>query len=265
MNRIQVLRPRQCSSKPDRRARGGRLATFALLLSSMTGACAMPSQVRAPRTLEKGRFEHAIGLQRAASGVILAAADADNIGNKFGRPSRSDPKPLTPTYSLRVGLLDDLEFGVKASMLSLGLEGTYQLVESRLFDLAVGLDLGWVPMPVHPDRELQDTRDSSRASVAAPLLLGLNVLEELTIIALAAPVYAADSIHLQVGGGMDLRLSRAIRLRPHVSFLAPAVFDPARRRAIQQSDSIFSMSSPYIIYGLELSFAGSRGYEGVGF
>lgn len=225
----------------------------------LTG-CAMPSQVRAPRTLEAGRAEHTVGLQLGTINQRMV----HDVDDHEGIPS------LTPTYAFRVGLLEWLEFGARASLAPVpvinfgfasGLELTAQLLEGRHLDLAIGADIGWLPLPVRPSRWDVRTRDESRIVASLPLLLGVNLHRDLTLIGLAAPVYSADAAHLQFGGGMEIRTIPGIRFRPHVSYLSPAPFDSVRRRHILESERDYH---PFFIVGLDLALGGDRGYGSTG-
>jgi hypothetical protein len=219
----------------------------------LLAGCAMPAQVRAPRTLEAGRVEHTIGLQRSQLAVELAGSNAEETYD------RTEWGPLTPTYALRMGITDRLELGARASMGSAGVEGTMQLLESRYLDLALGVDVGWNPLPVVPPRYEQALKDETGIAASLPLLLGWNVSQDLTVIALGAPVYSADAVHLQASGGVELRYIPGIRLRPHVSYLAAAPFDRGRRRAI-----LDVRSEPFILLGLDVAFGGDRGHGSSG-
>lgn len=220
------------------------LVASLLILSTWSAGCAMPAHVRSPRTLEAGKVEAAIGFQRSHLDLSLGGADVLEIDD-------TTVTPMTPTVAFRLGLSDTLELGVRGSTFSAGFELTAQILESRHFDLAVGVDAGWHPVPTVPAEHVPE--DRSGMTLAIPVLAGLNLFEDLTLIGLAAPVYATDAIHLQVGGGVEIRTIPGLRLRPHVSYLHARPFGPEpSRKFVSLNDQ------PFIVYGLDLAFGGSR-------
>lgn len=221
------------------------LIVFVLLL---TGSCAMPTHIRPARTLEKGRFEHALS---------MGIGPLDPLG--WGEPEKNIDRVKTPTfplsYSLRYGAAERFELGAEIGSGFGRVEGTYQFLRSPFLDLAVGADLGFLPFPIL-EKTIFQREHVWKASVSVPMIAGLNVFQGVSLMGHGGPVYWNDVWMAQVGAGLDLRPFRSVSLRPFVSWMAP-IPGTTRRFPLDQD-------SPYRTVGIDFALFGSRGYSGTG-
>lgn len=212
----------------------------------------MPAQVRAPRTLEEGRFEHSVGL-RFATPPALRKSDVSfglDLGEGF------NPLGVSPSYALRYGVLEWLEVGAEIHPANLRLETAVQLLESRMVDLALGLDGGYSFEELEHDT-------SSRFSAAIPLLAGLNLHRNLTVIGMAAPAIWSNGLFVQVGGGIDLRLG-SLSLRPtFAQMIRVKKEDPTILYDGGSVGPAYGTSTFYLL-GLDVAFGSGRSYGGAG-
>lgn len=225
------------------------LAVFAVLVGT---GCAMPSQVRAPRLLEAGHFEHSVG-GRLATSPALERSDVSfglDIGEDY------NPVGLSPAYSLRYGALEWLEVGAEIQPTHLRLESAVRILESRALDLTLGIDGG-----VHSGAPGDDA--TSYFTAAVPLTAGLNVHRNVTLIGMAAPAVWSNDAFVQVGGGIDLRLG-SVSLRPTFAQLLPLGSDSPKLVTMDHDRSPRFGTGTFYLLGLDVAFGGSRRYETAG-
>jgi len=111
---------------------------IAVRIAVATGACSHPAGFRPARTLEAGRSEHSVGVQAAGlygHWLIESAVSESSWRSWFPQ--------VTPTYALRYGLSDSVDVGGQIGLSFVRGELTYQLLESRWVDVALGADLGF--------------------------------------------------------------------------------------------------------------------------
>lgn len=186
-----------------------RRLALVLFLSVFAFGCANPSAFRPAKTLGAGRFEHAFGLILSSPPSGEEGADESDLpgfGNRV--------PPFTPTYALRVGILDWLQIGGQVGYPFLRAEAQVHFFESTLLDLAVAGEVGYGPAP-HRRIEAPD----EDPFYALPFIAGLNLLPILSVVGHVGPA-RWDVTGWQYGGGIDLALP-FVSLRPHVT-----VFDP---------------------------------------
>lgn len=215
-------------------------ATSVLLLAS----CAMPAQVRPPRTLEPGTTEFTVGLRvTALQPYGEYPRDPHTI---YEAPSALGG--IAPAFALRTGVTDRLELGGSVSGIHASAESNYQLVRSSIFDLSLGLDLGF-------GEGLPAAGHGWEFTAAAPLTAGLNLGRSITLIAMGAPALWHGGLHTQVGGGVDFRLFRFLALRPTASWLLPfpGTTYSGRRSGLNEY--------PYYLLGLDIAVGQGRGYD----
>jgi hypothetical protein len=205
------------------------IATSVLLLTS----CVMPTQVRPPRTLEAGTVEVTTGLRLSSTYEPGAV-------------------PLAPAFALRAGVTNRLELGASVSGLHANAESSLQLIRSAIFDMSLGLDVGY-------GEGLPKVGHGMEFSGAAPLTAGLNLSRRITLVAMGAPVYWHDTWHTQAGGSIDLRIFRTISLRPSASWLLPLPGQSYVDRLPELH------ADPYYVLGLDVAYGGYRGYGNAGF
>lgn len=126
------------------RAQSWRVSVLVFALS----ACSHPTGFRPARTLEAGQLEHSMGLQAA---TIVPTGGTDALLFDFDEAEgTSRSRPFTPTYAIRYGLTDSLEIAARRGAAFARAEATFQLLEARFLDLAIGGDLGLGAAPVRP-------------------------------------------------------------------------------------------------------------------
>ncbi len=184
-----------------------------LVLPFLTG-CPNPNSYGTPRTIPKGTVQHTVALE----GIRFSAENRSGDESSF-------TSPTLPTYQLRYGVSDDVDFGVRVANLSLP-----------------GVDLKWnflrgdIDLAVAPG--VQATYLSlSRTSIFMsyfnlPLMVGFNVGRDVTVFVnpgitylLAAGdnssdrkgVVTASGVAATVGVGVQFRTSKIFAVTPQVS------------------------------------------------
>jgi hypothetical protein len=185
----------------------------------LTG-CPNPNTYGTPRTTPKGKVSHTL----AAEGFGFAFDDPET------NASASATVPTLPSYQLRYGITDELDFGARvANLTSLGGDVKWNFVRSPMFDVAVDPGFQWYQLTIN---------DSSLNVVYlhGPVLLGLNVAEPVSIVLSPGVTYAlasgsvetsdetevastSDGIMGRLGVGFDFRLSDGFALHPEVTFM----------------------------------------------
>lgn len=149
-----------------------------------------PPVFRPARTVPTGEVEHVVS--------VAYAVEPEGV-------------PI-PSYAIRSGVADSLDLGLGIDALSsVSLDATIQLVRSRAVDLSAGPHFVLNLMTGVP-------------AVGAPFLLDWNLGPTASFVAFAGPV-ALDgrtrpvSWLLHSGGGLDLRVTEQVSLRPYVGSL----------------------------------------------
>lgn len=129
-----------------------------LFASLFALGCPNPNTYGTPRTVEPGRVSHTVSIE--VVGVT---------GNKGG-----DATPAAPSYTLRAGLANRLDLGVRAANFSsLMSDLKWNIVRSKRFDLAIDPGAQWMY-----DR----ANDVHVVQVHAPIMLGINLRSDLQIV-----------------------------------------------------------------------------------
>lgn len=186
---------------------------------ALTG-CPNPNTYGTPRTTPKGKVSHTI----AAEGFGFAYDDPDS------ETSASGTAPTLPTYQLRYGLTDELDFGARvANLTSLGGDVKWNFVRSPRFDVAIDPGVQWYRVTINES-------DLNVVYLHGPLLLGVNVAEPVSIVLSPGVTYAlvsgsvettdgrdtattSDGILGRLGVGFDFRISEGFALHPEVTFM----------------------------------------------
>jgi hypothetical protein len=186
----------------------------------LSTGCPNPNTYGTPRTTPKGKVSHTI----AAEGFGFSFDDPDS------EVSGSGTVPTLPSYQLRYGLADELDFGARiANMTSLGGDVKWNFVRTPLFDVAVDPGVQWYNVTIN------DT-SSNVFYLHGPLLLGVNVAEPVSIVLSPGVTYAiasttietteddqvattSDGVMGRLGVGFDFRISKSFALHPEVTFM----------------------------------------------
>ncbi len=154
--------------------------------------------------------------------------------------------PTFPTYTLRVGVADRLEVGARiANMSSLGADFKWNFVKGRTFDAAIDPAFQFFHLSTGTSTST-DNADSSVNVVYlhAPLLLGINFNEILSLVLTPGIAYGFASATVQTndardsasgttgvmgrfGVGLDVRVFDGFALHPEITFLRTFKSDAA--------------------------------------
>ncbi len=172
----------------------------------LAGACASPTPHLSPRTLPAGGVQHVLGLEAA----VVQSCESDSC---------MMAAILAPSYGLRIGVLDRLELGGRLSLLEGRLDAKAQLLRTDLLDVAVA------PQVAVARIGLSDSVARQVVSLigSAPLLVGVNATDDVSIVAFGGPSSGTDfrsyswPIWADAGLGVDVRVSPSVRLQPTVA------------------------------------------------
>ncbi len=199
-----------------------RLATwgFVFLAGFALTGCPNPNTYGTPRTTPKGKISHTL----AAEGYGFSYDDPDND------ISGSATVPTLPTYQLRYGIVDEVDFGARvANMTSLGADVKWNFVRSPVVDLAVDPGVQYYNITIN---------DSSThvLYLHGPVLVGVNIAEPVSVVLSPGVTYGvvsttlettedddvastSDGVMARLGVGFDFRVSRSFALHPEITFM----------------------------------------------
>ncbi|MGC4092508.1 MAG: hypothetical protein QM756_32450 [Polyangiaceae bacterium] len=229
------------------RGNGGIWALWCALGLLLTG-CPNPNIYGTPRTLPQGKLSHTI----AAEGVGYRFERRDQFVTE-GQPREAFANLMVPpSYTLRLGLVDRLDMGVRAANLSsLGLDLKLNFVRTEVIDLAIDPLLQWSTV-------------LGTTHLHAPLLVGINLGPKFTILLTPGVMYGfsdlrdsegkkiseidqlmgTSGLYGRLGLGFNARITEKLALQPEITALK-ALHPPA--------DSVFDSSLMYIFgFGITL-------------
>lgn len=129
-----------------------------LALLPFVAACPNPNTYGTPRTIEPGASSHTVSLE------------IDAIAGKRG----GDASPAVPSYTMRIGLVERLDLGIRAANFSSAMADLkWNFLRSRRFDLAIDPGAQWFY-----DR----ANDVHYVQIHTPLLVGVNVRSDLQLV-----------------------------------------------------------------------------------
>lgn len=214
----------------------GPLLAFIILLAA---SCALPTQVRPARVLEKGEGEGAVAIDATFRNPYFPSGERRSLESFMGASLQG---------SIRYGLWQGFEVGGDLGFGYLRAGGRSQVVRSRFLDLALGWEAGALSAKAERGRD-------AAFMTAFPLNLGWNISPGFSILGLGAPSYWMGEWMFQVGGGVDIRVGDSFALRPFVSSMVPLQ---------GREDEGFWGSRGLVGFGLELATFGNRGYHDAG-
>lgn len=192
------------------------------MLGLAATGCPNPNTYGTPRTVPKGRVAHTI----AAEGVGYRLTRRDEYVSESEPKSVATTIPVMPSYMLRVGILDRLDFGFRAAnFTSLGVDLKANVLRTPSFDLAVDPMVQWAGLVV-------DT-----THLHLPLLIGVNLSDSFSIVATPGIMYATSNLDneeglkdieqlmgttgfsMRFGLGFDARVSKKFAVHPEITFL----------------------------------------------
>jgi hypothetical protein len=188
-----------------------------VLLGLLVSGCPSPNLYGTARTVEPGKVSYTI----ASEGVFPREYD------EFEEDG--PPAPLIPVFQVRKGLTHSIDFGFRASGLTVGADAKFNFMRSRHFDLAIDPGFAWsiadlgvidpsayfhLPAIINVNVPLGSLVLSPGLLWAQPLALSGN------------DEYVAHGLHTRLGVGLNLRGS-SVALQPEVTLLGdvdPPVF-----------------------------------------
>jgi len=214
----------------DGPSRMGALAGAVVCLSG----CPNPNAYTVPRTLEPGDLQ------------ILVAAEAYGFSGKIASPATagsSTPSsavwgatPLLPTIGIRYGLVEGVDVGARfENFQSLAVDLKLWLLRGNLdMTLDPGLDAMYVDTEITNADTTTVTRNAGVFYLHAPLLLGLNLSDSLTLVASPGVAYAvatgpvagasnaeqsgaSTALLARLGFGVDVRTSDRLAIHPELT------------------------------------------------
>lgn len=191
-------------------------------LGFLATGCPNPNTYGTPRTIPKGKVAHTI----AAEGVGYRFTRRDAYVSETEPRDVSTAIPVLPSYMLRVGIVDRLDFGFRvANFTSLGVDLKANLVRTPSFDLAIDPMVQWAGLVV----------DTTHYHL--PLLLGINLSDSFSIVATPGIMYATSNLNqdedfaeieqlmgttglsARFGIGFDARVSPKFAVHPELTFM----------------------------------------------
>jgi hypothetical protein len=177
--------------------------------------CPNPNIYGTPRTIPKGEVSHTVALEVYAVEEPTKLDDEEDAGSTWLIPT-------VPSYTLRWGLAERVDLGLRLSSAALlGVDTKVNFLRTDVLDLAIdpgvqGYYLGG---------------DFWATYAHLPLLTGLNVTDSVTILVTAG--YSGgwtttdddeDSTHhamhfARLGAGLEIRRSNTFALQPEVTVL----------------------------------------------
>lgn len=192
---------------------------LALLLTG----CPNPNNYTTPRTAPAGKVSHSVAVE--AFGYNATTSGEEDISGTI---------PTFPTYSLRVGLTDEMELGARvANLSSLGADFKWNFLRGESFDAAIDPGFQWFSVST-----TSGTEDASLSVfyLHLPVLLGFNFSEDVTLVASPGVAFSfassevnttderdaattTDGVMARLGVGFDFRISPKFAIHPQVTFL----------------------------------------------
>lgn len=194
------------------------------VLGLLASGCPNPNIYGTPRTLPKGKIAHTIavegvGYRFTRKDEYVANGEQSTVGAALFVP---------PSYSLRVGLVDRLDLGVRAANFSsLGLDLKANFLRSEALDLALDPFVQWSFSGINTTH------------IHVPLLVGFNASRDLTVLLTPGMMYGVSNIdtntendlselkqimgtagfYARLGLGLDVRLTRRFGIHPEITVL----------------------------------------------
>ena len=199
-------------------------------LGLVATGCPSPNLYTTPRTVPKGKVSHTIAAEAVGYHIDVKEPEGEEYDNTIDRGSWTSP--TIPTYILRVGLAERMDFSFRVNALtSIGLDTKFNFIRSPSFDLAIDPMVQWAFV-------LDVTH------IHLPLLLGFNVSRDVSVVLTPGVIYgssgydfeddvggdiarvmAADGLHARGGIGINVRVTPKFALQPEVTVIR-ALEDP---------------------------------------
>lgn len=216
----------------------------------MTG-CPNPNTYGTPRTTPKGKISHSVAAEWL--GVTFEERISEQAGATDDTTSVSTSVVAPPTYTIRLGVADNMDVGLRAANMSaLGFDFKYNFLRSESFDLAIDPGVQWLNVGFNVFH------------VHVPVLLGINLSPHMSIVATPGIMYgitsvssgdeefdneldqflSTDGIYGRLGVGIDFRFSRKFAIHPEITFL----------RGFEKDDTSVVQSAMTYMFGIGFNF-----------
>jgi hypothetical protein len=199
--------------------------------------CPNPNTYTTPRTLNQGALQFQVAAEAWGASFNQPVLNSNGVGSHT--ETATVFTPILPTLGIRYGLADGFELGARVANLdSLAADLKVRLLKSTI-DLAVDPGLQFYYLPVSSTSDASNQTVSENAAVFyfhLPVLLGVNLSENVSIVLSPGVTYAvasttvnagnnvqqaAGSTGLMAGGGLglDWRLTKKFALHPELTLL----------------------------------------------
>jgi hypothetical protein len=201
---------------------------------ALLSGCPNPNAYTTPRTLDPGKVQWQIAPE--VIGVNYNTTTTTTTTSGTGTPlttsqssTASAVLPMVPTFGARVGMLDGFDMGFRLQNLdSLAIDGKIRLLKGQ-FDIAVDPGLQGFYLSVNGT-------GAGVVYMHLPVLLGLNVSRNVSIVASPGVVYAvvtasengasgvqgaatATGFFGRLGLGVDIRTSKSLAIHPEITVM----------------------------------------------
>jgi hypothetical protein len=187
--------------------------------AAMLTGCPNPNTYGTPRTTPPGKISHSVAAEAWGFKATDGATDAEV----------SAVVPVPPTYTLRVGLADPVDIGVRvANMTSLGADVKWNFIKGDVFDMALDPGFQWYSISV-------GEVSTNVIYLNGPLLLGFNLDDSISLVLTPGVTYGlvsaditsdgneagatSDGMLGRLGLGFDFRISDGFAIHPEITFL----------------------------------------------
>jgi hypothetical protein len=234
----------------------------ALCFVPFLAGCPNPNTYGTPRTTPKGEMSHTVAVEGVYIGGETKKTNVSGSGATATTTTTTESVgvglPTLPTYQLRYGVSDEVDFGVAVRNLSsLGADVKWNFVRGSV-DLAIAPGVQW--FGVFTGKESVQI-----FYIHAPLLVGLNLSDSFSFVLSPGFVYAAaignftssgtgaDRNAVITSGGALARFGLGLNIRPSKKFhIQPEV---TGMRAFNDAEGLFLM------FGLGFNFGHLPQYD----
>jgi len=195
----------------------------AACLTALVG-CPNPNTYGTPRTVEPGKVSFTVAAEWEGYRFKEQETTTNGGNTQTVTASQSGSVVVPPTFLVRVGAADRLDFGFRANnMSSLGADMKYNFVKSKFFDAAIDPGFQWFNVGVNV------------VHLHLPLLLAVNASKAVSIVLTPGIIYGTSSNNTvdndlqrafgttgligRAGIGLDLRFTPKFAVHPEVTFM----------------------------------------------
>ncbi len=204
------------------------VACAAVALACLLCGCPNPNTYTTPRTLDPGKVQWQIAPEVIGVSYNTTTASTSTSGAATTQNATASlVVPMVPTFGARVGMVDGFDMGFRLQNLdSLAVDGKIRLLKGT-FDIAV--DPG-----VQGFYAVANNVGFGVFYLHLPVLLGLNVSKNVSIVASPGVVYDAATTSVnggsgvsgsatatglwgRLGLGVDIRTSKTLAIHPEIT------------------------------------------------